>query len=322
MDGSIAFWYFSMMNRIQRASAARPFTVEFDKTKYGRELLIDAATIRQMPSFITSDRPHVLTFHEIMLVTTGHGDVLLDGEANEVQPGVVVFSLPGQVREWRLSTRMDGACLFFTKTFLVDTFSDPRFLDKFAFFRPLRPGSTLRLGGSERRSFGEIFAAMRRELACFDQDASESLRASLYRMLVLLNRWYVAQHGQCGAESANKFVERFRRLVDQDFALRHRLADYANRLGVSPGHLNALCRTHARSSAGAMIRARIVTEARKLLLYSELTAAGVGEKLGFDDPAYFARFFRRETGAAPARFRAMSRRSDVRRSGKDVQRIG
>ncbi len=51
-----------------------------------------------------------------------------------------------------------------------------------------------------------------------------------------------------------------------------------------------------------MIRARIVTEARKLLLYSDLTAAGVGEKLGFDDPAYFARFFRRETGTAPARF--------------------
>ena len=52
---------------------------------------------------------------------------------------------------------------------------------------------------------------------------------------------------------------------------------------------------------------RIVSEARKLLLYTELSAAGVGESLGFDDPAYFARFFRRETGAAPTQFRAMSR---------------
>jgi len=302
-----------MMNALWPATAARPLRVEFNRTKYGRELLIDAATIGEMPSFITSDRPHVLTFHDILLVTKGRGYVLLDGESHEVEPGVVVFSLPGQLREWRLSTGMDGACLFFTKTFLVDTFSDPCFLDKFAFFRPSRPGGTLRLARSERRAFGEIFAAMRREVACFDQDANQSLCASLYRMLVLLNRWYGGQYGELEGESPNRFVERFRRLVDQDFARRHRLSDYADRLGVSPGHLNALCRTHARSSAGAMIRARIVIEARKLLLYSELTAAGVGEKLGFADPAYFARFFRRETGAAPARFRAMSRHSDTHR---------
>jgi AraC family transcriptional regulator, transcriptional activator of pobA len=302
-----------MMNALQPANVPRPIKVEFDRTKYGRELLIDAATIGEMPSFITGEQPHVLTFHDILLVTKGRGYVLLDGEPHAVEPGVVVFSLPGQMREWRLSTCLDGACFFFTKAFLVDTFSDPRFLDKFAYFRPSRPSGTLALARRERRAFGEIFAAMRREVACFDRDANESLCASLYRMLVLLNRWYAGQHGEREGESPNRFVERFRRLLDQDFARRHRLSDYADRLGVSPGHLNALCRTHARSSAGAMIRARIVTEARKLLLYSELTAAGVGEKLGFDDPAYFARFFRRETGAAPTRFRAMSRRSDGRR---------
>jgi AraC family transcriptional regulator, transcriptional activator of pobA len=307
MDGSIAFWYFSMMNALRPASAARPFRVEFNRTKYGRELLIDAATIGEMPLFITDDRPHLLTFHDILLVTKGRGHVLLDGESHAVEPGVVVFSLPGQTREWRLSTRLDGACLFFTKAFLVDTFSDPRFLDRFAFFRLSRPCGTMGLGRSERRTFSEIFAAMHRELECFDRDANESLRASLYRMLVLLNRWYAGRHGELDDESLNRFVERFRRLIDRDFARRHRLSDYADRLGVSPGHLNALCRRHARSSAGAMIRARIVTEARKLLLYSDQTAAGVGENLGFVDPAYFARFFRRETGVAPARFRVMSR---------------
>jgi AraC family transcriptional activator of pobA len=301
MDGSPGFWYFSTM---RLATPSRPSRIEFDRTKYGRELLIDAATIADMPGFITSERPYVLMFHDILLVTKGRGRVLLDGESHDVAPGVVVFSLPGQIREWGVASHLDGACLFFAEAFVVDTFSDPRFLEQFAFFRPSRPGGTLTLGRSERRAFDEGFAAMQREVARLDRDANQSLRAWLYRMLVLLNRWYGGQYGEPADESPNKFVDRFRQLVDRDFARRHRLADYADRLGVSPGHLNALCRLHARSSAGAIIRARIVTEARRLLLYSELPAAGVGEKLGFEDPAYFARFFRRETGASPTQFRA------------------
>jgi AraC-like DNA-binding protein len=314
MDGSIAFWYFSMMKALNHSSERSPVKVEFDRTKYGRELLIDAAWIGEMPSFITSDRPHVLAFHDVLLVTKGRGHVLLDGDSHEVEPGVVVFSLPGQVREWRMSTRMDGACLFFTRTFVVDTFSDPRFLDRFTFFRPSRQAATLRLSRSEHRTFGDTFAGMQHELARLDQDASQALCASLHRLLVLLNRWYAGQHGDREAELPNRFVERFRGLLEQEFAHRHRVSDYAHWLGVSPGHLNALCQAHVRSSASAMIRARIVTEARKLLLYSELTAASVGDQLGFDDPAYFARFFRRETGIAPARFRAVSRRERTRAS--------
>jgi len=307
MDESPVFWYFSMMSAARSVIAARPSRVEFDRTKYGRELLIDAATIAQMPGFITSDRPHVLMFHDILLVTKGRGHVLLDGDSHVVAPGVVVFSLPGQIREWRVASRLDGACLFFAEAFVVDAFSDPRFLEQFAFFRPSRTGSTLRLERGERKAFDLAFVAMQREVARLDRDATQSLRAWLYRMLVELNRWYTAHYDGTESGSPNKFVERFRRLVDQDFARRHRLADYAGRLGVSPGHLNALCKLHARRSAGAIIRARIVSEARKLLLYTELSAAGVGESLGFDDPAYFARFFRRETGAAPTQFRATSR---------------
>ena len=140
--------------RTAPATAARPSRVEFDRTKYGRELLIDAATIAQMPGFITSDRPHVLMFHDILLVTKGRGRVLLDGESHDVAPGVVVFSLPGQIREWRVASRLDGACLFFAEAFVVDTFSDPRFLEQFAFFRAVAAGrnTAARTGASAARS--------------------------------------------------------------------------------------------------------------------------------------------------------------------------
>jgi AraC family transcriptional activator of pobA len=48
-------------------------------------------------------------------------------------------------------------------------------------------------------------------------------------------------------------------------------------------------------------------EAKRLLIYTDLTSAEVAYSLGFEDPSYFVRFFRRETGAAPIRFRRRER---------------
>ncbi len=82
------------------------------------------------------------------------------------------------------------------------------------------------------------------------------------------------------------------------------MAAYAAALGLSPGHLNALCREHVRRSAGACIRGRIVLEARRLLRYTDMTAAMIVYSLGFEDPSYFTRFFTRETGLSPRRYRS------------------
>jgi len=293
MDVSPAGWYFSTRRQ-----------VAFHRTKYGRELLLDAAHVRQMPGFIrTNGLAHSLDFHDILLVTRGTGSLLLDGEPHTVCPGVVLFTLPGQVRQWRLEDTLDGACLFFSRELTADVFSDPRFLDRFVFFSPLRPAAALVLEPSMQREFLARFASMKREISGLRCDAADAMRAQLYDVLVLLNRCYIAQHGQAATPRPGDVVERFIGQVQSGFARRHRVADYAASLRISPGHLNALCRQRLRTSASALIRQRVALEARRLLLYSELTATQIADRLGFDDPAYFARFFRREVGLTPSRFR-------------------
>jgi AraC family transcriptional activator of pobA len=81
------------------------------------------------------------------------------------------------------------------------------------------------------------------------------------------------------------------------------VSDYASRLGITAAHLNALCRQAAGKSALALIHERMILEAKRNLVYTSMTIAVVADTIGFADPAYFTRFFRREVGMSPKEFR-------------------
>lgn len=296
MDAAPAGWYFPTVSRPAPAPVRR---VDFHRTKYGRELLFDAALISQLPAFDTSDRPQVLTFYDVTLVTRGRGVLDVDGVAHALRPGRVFFSRPGTLRRFR-TPGFDGACFFFTADFVGETFADARFLERFRCLRADGGSAALDLSAPERRAFRQCFSRMQAEMRALGEDACDALRALLYEMLVGLERAYVARHGARPAARAPRPVEGFLALAERDFARHRSVADYASELGLSPGHLGALCRVSLGMSAGAWLRGRLALEARRLLAYSGQGAAEVGYALGFDDPSYFARFVRRETGRPPS----------------------
>lgn len=301
MDQPWAVWYFSTM--APRPRPGPPRTVAFHRAKYGRELLVDAGFLRRLPGFDFSDRSYALAFYDIVLVTRGRGTFVVDDRAVPVAPGTLLFTRPGEVRRLQVEG-LDGACLFFAEEFVAEAFADPRFLDRFACFRAGRPSASLALGASRQRLFLSAFRSMQREIAALRDDATDALRATLYEILVLVDRWYGERWGGPTALRIAGAVERFRDLLETRLATEHRVAGYARAVGLTPGHLSALCRRQTGRSAGACVRDRLALEAKRLLLHTDMTAAQVADRLGFEDPAYFARFFKREAGAPPSVYRA------------------
>jgi AraC family transcriptional activator of pobA len=95
---------------------------------------------------------------------------------------------------------------------------------------------------------------------------------------------------------------RFRALVEAWFSEQRGLTDYARALGVTEKKLNRLCHAVAGQSPIQLIHARLAIEAKRGLLYTSMSVAEIGYALGFRDPAYFSRFFRRHFGVAPKNF--------------------
>ncbi|MFN0177715.1 MAG: AraC family transcriptional regulator [Gemmatimonadales bacterium] len=281
--------------------------IPFARGKYGRELLVDVGAIEDLPGFITDPQPHRLDFHDILLVTAGRGRFWLDDQAYRVEPGVVLFTAPGQIRSWEV-TGLDGICLFFTSEFLTSFFSDPLFLDRFAFFGP-PPDQPLRLTPSDRRDLLRPLAAMRREVRRLRRDSDHLLRALVYEVLSLLDRaWIGAGLRPTGRPPTIRMV-RFKSLVEERFRREHRLRFYAGALHLTPGYLNELVVAHFGCSAGDYLRARRVLEAKRALAFSGMTVQRIATALGFADPSYFCRFFRRETGLRPLDYRRQHHRS-------------
>lgn len=107
------------------------------------------------------------------------------------------------------------------------------------------------------------------------------------------------------ADTDSRFA-RFEELVEAHHAERWSVADYAKALSITPVHLTRIAREATGMPASRVIEERIVREARRNLVYTDLPVSVVAYALGFEDPAYFSRMFARSTGMSPRRFRDLA----------------
>jgi AraC family transcriptional regulator, transcriptional activator of pobA len=133
----------------------------------------------------------------------------------------------------------------------------------------------------------------------------ELIESSLTVVLACLMQQAQSMQPRIGEhpKRARRYLSEFTNLIEQDYMHHHQLTFYATKIGISTAHLNAVCREFIQRSALDLIHARIMLEAKRNFVYTSLTIKTVAEMLGFADPAYFTRFFKRQAGLSPKEFR-------------------
>jgi AraC-like DNA-binding protein len=91
--------------------------------------------------------------------------------------------------------------------------------------------------------------------------------------------------------------------VEEHFQKRHAVAGYAKLLGCSEKSLGRAVQTIAAITAKEFLSQRIALEAKRLLVHTSLPVSVIGDRLGFDEPTNFVKFFRREVQKSPGEFR-------------------
>ncbi|SES26941.1 AraC-type DNA-binding protein [Streptomyces qinglanensis] len=248
--------------------------------------------------------PHRHTFHEIAYVTGGSGAHVIDLRRWTLRPPHLCFITPGQSHHWQQHEQVQGCVVLFDEAFLLAHPGDRTLL------RRLGAHPSLPLSPPAAARVAELLAGMRTEYGQAQPGMRTVLQAYLHILLVQADRLPAQEHpggapdGEAACSRPAAVAGQFVRLLERPEAAAARtVTACAAELGVSVGYLNTAVRTGTGRTPGELIRHAHVLEAKRLLAGTAMTVRQVAHEVGFADPAYFCRFFRRETGASPGEFR-------------------
>ena len=153
--------------------------------------------------------------------------------------------------------------------------------------------------------FDDVLERLSRELAWRAPGHAAAVEALLVTLLVGALRliWESEGLGPQLHGAAAGLLARFRELVEARYREETRVAAYADSLGVTAKRLRLACLRASGAAPLRIIQDRVLVEAKRLMLYSNMTVAEIAYYLGFDDPAYFTRFFSKRCGVSPRQFR-------------------
>jgi AraC family transcriptional regulator, transcriptional activator of pobA len=160
-------------------------------------------------------------------------------------------------------------------------------------------------GETERTRISALCTELFEEVSLAREGYRMSMRGLLALIAVGVARLAAsrARTGSVTLQPADATVARLRTLVDEYFRSEHQLGFYAEKLGMTVDRLNDHVKRATGVTAGHLIRQRLLTEAKRQLVFTPQPIQSIAQELAFSDPSHFARFFRKHTGTTPHEFR-------------------
>lgn len=253
--------------------------------------------------------PH---FHDaliqVLYPTRGGGETFIDDKKWVLRPPCLIVAPARSVHGFHFSPDIDGPVITAAQRPLesLASIAAPELLPH------IRTPTVLNVdpAGRHAEALMPLFEAIEREAFTHAQGqvaAGMSLVVALFVQIARISQSAQSTDTQTRSRKAGQ-IERFRALLDERCRQRVPVESYAQRMGVTAGQLTRLCREVLGMSALDAINARVMHEAQRELVYSSLSIKQVAAEIGFEDEAYFGRFFKKHTGLRPTEFRDMARR--------------
>lgn len=247
--------------------------------------------------------PHLHDFFVVHFVKQGSGTHVIDFNPYDITKNTLYFVAPGQLHLWDVKDCLEGYVMAFTEGFLRTSEAPFGSVFELDFFNSLANQPVLKVSKEQAAQLVGILDGMQQEFMAKNPGYGSILRAQLHILMVNIQRMFVDDMQAAESVREPEMVRRFRRVVSDKANEQWSIQQYADNLGVSTSRLNTVIKDATGFTPGQIVRREQVVEAKRLLAHSEMNVSEICFRLNFEDPSYFGRFFKRETGFSPSAFR-------------------
>jgi AraC-like DNA-binding protein/mannose-6-phosphate isomerase-like protein (cupin superfamily) len=259
----------------------------------------------------TPDKPHRHDYYTIFFFEKGEGTHYIDFMEYKVEDSTVYFILPGQMHKLILNAQPVGWIITFTEEFLIANSIPEKLINDIYLFNDY--GQSPPLPVSERDL--PVYKSLIEQMYHFSQSL-ETYTLEAVGSLVKL--FLIQSNNHCSLrknnnlqliETGNHILRTFKQQLSEKYARHHMVSDYAADLAVTADYLNKTVKNLTGKSAKDHIQSKLITEAKRSLLFSNISNKELSYELGFEESAHFNNFFKKITGQTPSEFRAFARQS-------------
>lgn len=247
------------------------------------------------------------TTHTCLYTTEGIARMKIGSESYTVGKDEMLFVPAGQVFSFAPGEQNKGFLFVFHQDLFISKLSHTIPIHDFGFLK-VWSNPHIRLDAVQA---ARILPLLQRLFDDYTENGLKNtgiIRAYLAALLYEVNLNYESvpfHHSIAAADITNRFVE----LLHLHIRDKRQVTDYASLLNVTPNHLNKSVKGITGKSPTRWIDEVLVSEAKILLLQSRFSVQEIALSIGFEDPSYFTRLFRKYEKVTPTTFRKMIEKS-------------
>lgn len=255
-------------------------------------------------------KPHIHSFYQVIWFKQGKGKHAVDFKTYDVFDNAIFFVAPNQVHYFDENVDYEGVLLHFNELFLVENQNAlDFFLNCNLFSNPYQQPSCCIGSGGIDEILDQYVSQIKDELENEETFGKEIILGNYLKSFLIQIQRRKNQFEHPADPLSPLFDEKrmqltkFINLIDENYKKGYSVVEYARLLHVSSRSLSDLTQQRLNKTPSQMIQERIILEAQRLLLYSNLNINQVGYRLGFDDASYFVKYFKKYTGVSPSEFK-------------------
>jgi AraC family transcriptional activator of pobA len=255
--------------------------------------------------------PHRHTqLFQILILKSGEAKVQLDEQQHKLQGAWAIIVPAGVVHGFRFAPDTDGRVISIAEPLVEEAYQE-----KAAnFIKPLLSQPCYINFNGHRNLFSELWPLIQQletESARIREGRALMSEYLIKAILLLLHRQRISGATSISNKAEGSHAQHLKELIEQNYRQHWSSDQYAQALGTSTSRLNRVSKRTFNQSILDLAHDRLLIEAKRSLIYTARSVEEISYDLGFKDPGYFSRFFKRSAGIPPGKFRALSNQPSI-----------